>query len=79
MNEQAKTPDTDNKFPKDDTVYILVTQCLQNGFLLADDSRLVMDQDVVAKLLLPSPSKITSPSPAAFITMGRSAVPLAVR
>lgn len=37
---------------KNDTVYILITQCLQNGFFLADDSRLCLNKEIVAKMLL---------------------------
>ncbi|GEM_PF-1136148 len=52
LDETTENEDKTNKFPKNDTVYILITQCLQNGFLLAHDSRLVMDDDIVAKMLL---------------------------
>jgi len=33
-------------------VYILITQCLQNGFFLADGSRLCLPEDIVRRMLI---------------------------
>lgn len=37
-----------------DNVYILITQCLQNGFFLADDNRLCLPHDTVKQMLVGS-------------------------
>src|SRR5262249_43868122 len=34
------------------SVYILITECLQNDFFLADDNRLCLPRDVVANMLI---------------------------
>ena len=34
-----------------ENVYILITQCLQNGFFLADGNRLVLPSDIVRRML----------------------------
>jgi len=49
---QRKDDNTEER--KDNTVYILITQCLQNGFFFADESPLCLDEDVVARMLIPS-------------------------
>lgn len=38
--------------PRDNGVYILITQCLQNGFFLADDSRLCLPKESVRRMLI---------------------------
>lgn len=35
-----------------DNTFILITQCLQNGFFLSDDGRLSLPRDVVARMLV---------------------------
>jgi nicotinamidase-related amidase len=35
-----------------DNTFILITQCLQNGFFLSDDGRLALPRDVVARMLV---------------------------
>lgn len=54
MSEVKRIPKPTDVERPNNTVYILITQCLQNGFFFADDSRLCLDQDIVARMLLHS-------------------------
>ena len=45
-------PTTADGCHKSENTYILITQCLQNNFFLADENRLCLPKDVVAQMLI---------------------------
>jgi hypothetical protein len=63
IQNSSTTSTTTTRDPKNE-VHILITQCLQNSFLRADDNRLVLPREVVARMLVPKPeTKTGNPNP----------------